>query len=227
MSELEILYHGEIQILGWGESRARGKYLTIRLYDIEDDPLNEFRGLDIKGDKSLHILNATITRGDILEAEEESVEDFGKIAMKLYINGFFYNPKVLEAIGTDEQYRQWIQLQPSAYSGEFSEWINGDGRCEAAHVRRASDAGTGYKPPYSCIPLTHAEHALQHTQGEQALHPKEWFDKKRADYLVKWAKQTLLKHLGNYSGFREVPPIELKNWCTKHELSQYLPKEYK
>lgn len=226
MDDLEILYHGEIQVIGWGESRARGKYLTIRLFDPVNDPLESFRGLDNNDDKSCHILNATISRGDLIE-QDETEEDFGKIATKLYANGFFYAPKVLEAIGTDEQYRKWINLQPSAYSGEFSEWINGEGRCEAAHVRRSSDAGTGFKPPYACIPLTHDEHALQHQQGESELKPTDWFDKKRNEYLVKWAKETLLKELGCYSGFREVPPEVLKKWCTDHDLVMFLPKEYK
>jgi len=230
MSELDILYHGEIQVLGWGESRSRGKFLTIRLWDIEADPLENFRGLDIKNDKSLHILNATISRGDItaISTEPEKTENnWGKMASKLYSCGFFLAPPVLEKIGTDKQYREWIQKRPSAVSGEFSEYVNGEGRCEAAHVRRSNEAGTSYKPLYACIPLTHTEHHIQHTQGESALMPHDWFDKTRNEYLVRWAKETLLKTLGKYEGFREVPPEVLKKWCFDNDLMNYLPGVYR
>jgi len=223
---MDVLYYGEIQILGWGESRPRGKYLTIRLWDGEGDPLEAFRGLDAPNDKSQHILNCVISKGDILE-QKETEEDYGMIARQLYRNGFFYAPDVLKAIGTDEQFRKWIQLQPSAISNEYSEYINGDGRCEAAHVRRSTDSGTGYKPPYACIPLTHAEHTKQHNEGETSLKPREWFEKKRGEYVVKWAKQALLKQLGNYSGFREVPPNVLYQWCVDHDLIRFLPRGYK
>jgi len=225
MDELDILYHGEIQLLGWGESRARGKYITIRLWDVEEDPLEPFRGLDVKNDKSMHILNAVITRGDIVETVKE--EDYGKIASGLYASGFFIAPPVLEKIGSDKQFRAWIQKQPSAISKDFSEWVDGEGRCEAAHVRRSNEAGVSYKPPYACIPLTHDEHQLQHQEGETALKPREWFEKARNKYLIAWAKETLLKTLGNYEGFRDVPPELLKQWCDKHDLMNYLPTSYR
>lgn len=231
MSELEILYHGEIQVLGWGESRARGKYLTIRLWDVDSDPLEQFRGLDGKDDKSQHILNAVISRGDVIESAvpepKEPEQDYGKMASKLYSGGFLIAPPVLAAIGTDEQFRKWIQLQPSAISNEYSEYVNGEGRCEAAHVRRSNEAGTSYKPLYACIPLTHKEHHIQHTQGETALKPHDWFDQMRIQYLKTWAKKTLLAKLGNYSGFREVPPDVLRAWCAANNLNNYLPAVYR
>lgn len=232
MNELKILYHDEIQIIGWGESRPRGKYLVIRLSDTEDeDPLEPFRGLDSrKDDKSAHILNATISIGDILPEQKEE-ENWGKLASRLYANGFFIAPPVLKQLGTDKQFREWIQTRPSAISGEFSESVNGEGRCEAAHVRRAGEAGTGYKPEYACIPLTHTEHHIQHTQGESALKPREWFDKMRIEYVTNWARFSLLDQLSaktgeQYEGFREVPPKVLRQWCLEHGLTPYLPKEY-
>jgi hypothetical protein len=230
MSDLDILYHGEIQLLGWGESKARGKYLTIRLWDVDNDPLINFRGLDGKDSKSMPVLNATITRGDIMTVVED--EDYGKIASSLYASGFFLAPPVLEKIGSDQQFRHWIQKQPSAISKEFSEWIEGEGRCEAAHVRRANEAGVSYKPPYACIPLTHDEHQLQHQEGETALKPREWFEKARNKYLIAWAKETLLKVLGDhagdeYTGFREVPPAILREWCDGQDLGNYLPTVYR
>jgi hypothetical protein len=89
--------------------------------------------------------------------------------------------------GPDKKFLDFIRRQPSAYSGRFSEYLpDGTGRCVAAHVRRASNSGTGMKPAYSAIPLTREEHDLTHQKGEQALMPKEWFDKQALRYLRMW-----------------------------------------
>jgi hypothetical protein len=89
--------------------------------------------------------------------------------------------------GSDADYRRWVQRQPSALSGHFSEYLeSGEGRCIAAHVRRAATSGTGYKGPYSCIPLTHSEHLVQHEKGESALKPKAWWDEQAEHYLRRW-----------------------------------------
>ena len=98
-------------------------------------------------------------------------------------------PELLErarARGTDKQYRYWISHQPSCISGQFSEWVDGVGRCEAAHVRRAGRSGTGFKAEYSCVPLTRREHAAQHQHGETALASKEWWDRMVVKYLEVW-----------------------------------------
>lgn len=105
------------------------------------------------------------------------------------------------AKGTDKQYREWIQKQPSCISGAFSEWIEqlGEARNPACHVRRAATFGTAFKADYSCVPMTHKEHADQSNKGEayclgvhSACYPwtneraKEFFDEQRVKYLAMW-----------------------------------------
>jgi hypothetical protein len=90
------------------------------------------------------------------------------------------------AKGTDEQFREWVQRQPSCVSGHFSEYVNGEGRCIAAHVRRAGESGTAFKGEYAAVPLTHDEHLLQHQKGESAHGGKEFFDRMRLRYLMLW-----------------------------------------
>lgn len=101
----------------------------------------------------------------------------------------------LKKAGSDRQYRAWIQQQPSCISGAFSEYVHGDGRSIAAHVRRAGQSGTGYKAEYSCVPLTDREHRLyEHQKGSSSLGKnKEWFDNKRLEYLERWYKQAMDK----------------------------------
>jgi hypothetical protein len=103
---------------------------------------------------------------------------------------------------TDKAFREWIRRQPSCISGRFSEWVNGEGRCVAAHVRRAKNSGTGFKASFCCVPLTQEEHLLQHQKGEAAclarFHPSigelpartaaMWFDEQVKKYESKWRK---------------------------------------
>ncbi len=91
-----------------------------------------------------------------------------------------------QAKGTDKAYRRWISFQPSCISGRFSEWVDGVGRCEAAHVRRAGKSGIGFKAEYSCVPLTRSEHAAQHQHGETALASKDWWDDQVVKHLKRW-----------------------------------------
>src|SRR5262245_14745507 len=76
--------------------------------------------------------------------------------------------------GLEEARRVQQHLFPRELPRLAGWFVNGEGRCVAAHVRRASDSGTAYKAAYSCVPLTDAEHRLQHQKGESALKPPEW-----------------------------------------------------
>jgi len=161
-------------------------------------------------------------------AQDETIaaNDSGKYIAALYKSGFWFNPKVLAALGTDDEYRVWIQRQPSAFSDEFSEYVNGEGRCVAAHVRRAGESGTGYKAPYACIPLTDMEHKIQHQQGESALGGQAWFDKQRAAYVQEWAHSRLREILGVES-LSQAPVYQILYWAEQNELERYLPAVFK
>jgi hypothetical protein len=148
-------------------------------------------------------------------------EQTGHWVSALYKSGFWYNPKVLAALGTDAEYREWIQRQPSAYSDQFSEFTDKGARCEAAHVRRAGESGTGHKAEYACIPLNHAEHQLQHQKGESALGGQEWFDKMRAKYVAEWAHMRLRDALGVESLSGAL--VRFLDWADERGLTQTLP----
>lgn len=94
------------------------------------------------------------------------------------------------AYGSDADFRAWIQTQPSCISGTFSEYVDGQGRCIAAHVRRVGGgAGVGQKPPFSCLPLTDQEHRLQHAHGEQYFgKPSGWWEETADRYLKCWVR---------------------------------------
>ena len=148
---------------------------------------------------------------------------------QLHSTGFFRNPHVHEAVGTDDEFLDWIRLQPSALSGRHSEYVDGEGRCEAAHVRRASNSGVGMKPRYSAIPLTRKEHALQHAEGEPALGKsvgkltdKEWYRQKAMFYVSSWAKERIKRELGRKS-FSDVSLSEFMDWAEQKGLEKHVP----
>lgn len=88
----------------------------------------------------------------------------------------------------DDQFRAWVRTQPSCISGLFSEYVHGEGRCIAAHIRRAGKSGTAYKPPFSALPLTDTEHKLTHQHGESFFHPKAWWDEQVEAHLERWIR---------------------------------------
>lgn len=158
---------------------------------------------------------------------------YGDYAAKLYKCGFFLNEAVLEVLGTDDEFRAWVRKQPSAITGKFSEYDNGEPVCEAAHVRRASHSGTAYKGKFLCIPLSHMEHQRQHQHGEEDLlgvvkikyegTAKDWFWKQRCHYVQEWGKQRLKDEFGA-SHLSDISPRSIMEWAKLHDLTKYLPR---
>lgn len=173
--------------------------------------------------------------------QEKDQKPYGKQARTLIQCGFFNpeNREVLRAIGSDEQFRQWIQEQPSCIDSN-QDYVDGKAVCEAAHVRRAGESGTGYKAEYACVPLRHEQHILHHQNGELAVLEKygwttaehsnhvakEWFNKQRTKYVLDWAKYTLSRTLG-YESMGDVPPVKLLAWAQKNDLVRFLPSDYR
>lgn len=161
---------------------------------------------------------------------DKDAKPYGKEAAELYRTGFFFNPKVLEAIGTDADYLAWIEKHPCCATGLLTigkQISDHFGDVMAAHVRRiANGAGGALKPPYSAIPLCHGHHSLQHQNGEEAIGGKVWCDDQRNKYLVDWASHKLANALGHPSmGF--VPPAAMREWAMRHELLNQLPQVYR
>lgn len=178
-----------------------------------------------------HGKNSGLGRAAAKPAIKET-KPYGREARALKLSGFFRVPEVWKAIGTDEQFREWVQRQPSAWSGA-SDWVEsiGEGRCEAAHVSRIEfGRGIAHKPEYACIPLTHAEHMNHHAKGESVFNtPKElgrdWMERMRIQYVSDWAWECVKTELG-FDSMGNVPPTALLEWAKWHGVDQYLPGEY-
>lgn len=227
MTNDNVAYKGEAQLLRWSDSNSGGPTITLALPSSED--LDRFRGATLKkGGKAGQLYAVMIVEVDYDAQADEAAppandNEHGAYYQQLHRMGWFYNPAVWRALGTDEDYRAWIQHQPSCVSGDFSEWVHGEGRCIAAHVRRVAEgAGTGHKPPYSCVPLTDAEHQRQHQLGEGAFGGPEWFDKQRAEYLKRWVKHRLYELLG-ITSLKQCAPAAFENLIHQLGIGHTLP----
>ena len=152
---------------------------------------------------------------------------YGEWARSLVASGFFRAPKIWEGIGTDKEFLEWVKMQKSAVSGEFSEFHDtGECFCVAAHVRHVElGSGTAEKPPYAAIPLTKAEHDLCHQKGDIAIGDREWWDKKRIKYVSQWAYETLKAKMG-YGSYTDMAPSRLIEWAKQRNLDYLLPSNY-
>ena len=66
---------------------------------------------------------------------------------------------------TDKLYREFIKKQPGCLDGTFGEYVHGEGRNLACHIRRAGHSGVAFKAPFSCVAMTDAQHQYQHQHG--------------------------------------------------------------
>lgn len=235
-------YIGEVQLLEWAKSTSRD-VPKVKFALADDDDIQPFEGATIRKGKcsgQRYILLAFEVRAD--ESIEPAAEPkqqpqkkpYGEYARELHRLGWWWQPGVLEAIGSDTDFLAWVRQQPCAVTGEYDRNEDAHGnqvlRCEAAHVRRiANGAGTAEKPPYSAIPLVHYWHAQQTVKGESVFANgdagagRAWMDAARQKYVVAWASETLARALGAQSmGY--VEPHILVAWAEAHGLG--LPNKY-
>lgn len=171
--------------------------------------------------------------------QDDPERKYSQEAKALKLSSFFRSLDVWRSIGTDDEFRAWIQKQACCVCGG-ADWVEeiGEHRCEAAHVRRAGESGTGYKASYACVPLCREHHTMQHNFGEGAAvyglgdediddeKAKEFFDKQRIEYVSEWAWKRL-KWLLGYDSLANVEPIVLRAWAGSHGIEHYLPQEYR
>lgn len=233
--EIEIIHHGDVQLLDFGESRTIGPWIKLRLNDPDD--LAVFRGMDTASMKKTgHILSCTLAQGDIAElAQEEKPKPKGRHGAfwrEMIASGVFRCPPVLEAIGPESAFEDWIRAMPSVISGEF-DWDGekGEGRNQCCHIKVVSEgSGTAEKPPYFAVPMTAAEHAMQHQSGYSAVadlpegEALEWFRKQAEHYRTEWASKRLAEELAPGAESRsQVNPDVVRCWFADNELEIYLP----
>ena len=159
MDPLRILLHGQAQLLDWGESRAAGPFVKVRLENPEQ--LAIFRGMDTASQtKTGHILNITLSEGDIVPAAEApDAHPYKMQAAVLWKSSFLRTPRVWDALGV---------MQPNTQDAR-------NGRIQAAHKRAwdALKARLGYESMADVPPAEVVEWATQ-AGVERSLPVEYW-----------------------------------------------------
>jgi len=220
----DFLFIDQLKVMGYGESDTSGCWIKFQL---TPELLEVVRGR--KGEMVEVAARLIDNSGEYVPpSKKDESGRHGKFWYGLIRHGVFNAPPVLEAIGTDAEFQEWIRRQPSCISGD-QDWIDGlgEGRCECAHVRRVGEgSGTAIKPPYFAVPLTHREHAIQHQHGESALEATEYFEKKATHYRTEWASKKLAESFG-YESRKECPPETVLMWAENADLLRNFPAKLK
>lgn len=161
--------------------------------------------------------------------QEQTIQTYGEYAQGLRLHSdWMGNPKVWQAIGTDDEYLEWCRNQKCAHCSKAPRWeMDTFVRSEAAHVRRvANGAGTAIKPPYSAIPLCSGCHKEQHQHGEGAIGGKDLVDKLRLDHVKRWAWEEM-REIFDVESMREANPADVLAWAKGHGIDRHLPSNYR
>lgn len=150
---------------------------------------------------------------------------YGEWWRMLFQAGAFQAPPVLQALGGDDDYLEWLRDQRCVHCGQEPHWEMGDWvRNEAAHVRRvANGAGTAVKPPHSAITLCPICHRVQHKKGESALGGPDWVARKLLQQRNTWAK-ACFHDVFVADSLTSVPPERAVAWFESWDLLRYLPE---
>ncbi len=140
---------------------------------------------------------------------ENSIK-YGEFAKNLKLSGFFRKPELWKALGSDNDFKGWVKKQEKCCNcGKHNP-------VEAAHVRR--NAGIAIKPTYAVIPLCAQCHrGIQHQHGESALNID--MDKKRIEYIEKWAWKSLKDKL-NLHSMTDLSPERLDKFCCDNNIKR-------
>ena len=150
-------------------------------------------------------------------------KNYGQFAKALYMSQFCMTPEVWQLLGTDEEYRAWIQDQNCiTCSTKDYNSDTGEEKCEAAHVRRAGSSGTGFKAEYMCVPLCHEHHHLQHQHGESVVGGANYMMSQRNLLVKQWAWEKLKEAL-NVTTMKDTDPQVIVDWATENNVQAFLP----
>lgn len=243
MKDLKLIMHDDVQLLDWGEGRGAGPWIKLRLRDPA--LLDAFRGMDTATQKkSGHILSCTLVEGDLVQMGEDELrrQKHGSYWGALMRSSFFLNVPVLEAIGPESAFEEFVRRQPACIGPDDWDEDRGEIRNQPAHVRRVSKgSGTAHKPPYFAVPLSAAVHREQHQHGEAAVmrnwpiseelespsedQARSWFDRQAEHMQREWGSRALMQQLDAEASSRgEINPELVIEWCELRGVKNYLPR---
>ncbi len=201
-------------------------------FEIDKDSWDCFMAANTKG--MMIATKACVVKQDEDESLHRKTEkkpkgSYSEQAKKLWLSSFFRNPAVWQAVGTDQEYLDWLKRQKCPIDAE--QYGPHEGDIIPMHVRRVkagddiTGAGTASKPKYSAIPGCVRHHDTQHGNGESVVGGRELYDNLRIKYLQRWAWERMTALMGAES-MAQVAPIKVFEWAKPRGIERCLPFEY-
>lgn len=150
-----------------------------------------------------------------LEKKQKKYEDADNI---LLLNNFYGNPKVLSAVGTDEEFKTWIEQQ----------------ECLIDNTKDNVVAYSIVKNPniYNYVPLTKSNvEKIEKGELKIKLNNVEVIDtysfllQFNRKLLIKFVKEKIKEKLNIPSEYF-IPPKMLYEWAIKNDLNRLIPVQY-
>ncbi len=149
------------------------------------------------------------------------MREFGKLANLLKIHTFFRSTMVWHEIASDEHYKKWCSTRKCIINNS----LGGDGnQVVAFSYHNLND--DYHRVKYSSVPVLRltAESILLKGVGE--FGGDEFFRKARIKCVSEWGWIHLKARLG-YESWGDIPPSEVCEWASDHNVFSYLPESYK
>lgn len=184
-----------------------------------------------------------------LVGEGPSREEMIELLNQWLETGALRRPYIAMITGSDADYQAWCRKERCVVCGQIDHHERGPCRGmvagnQYAHVRRAGEAGTGFKPLYAGVPMCASCHSLQHQKGETAAYgaylfsrdelssmtqtepsvetAKQWFHMKRLEHIERWVLETWPKVLG-FGCWAKTPMLYLYGFCKENGVTYLLP----
>lgn len=195
---IPIAFSGEIMLTGWGENHRVGRTATFRL--PEDEPEHPFRGMAVSAGKTVgqRFMAVLVMLNDDETPNDEVAEKlYGKHVRELHAKGWFFDRRVLQAMGTPDEFREWASRQSCVV-------------CKSpapSNVLR----GPGYTAISVCNLHRHSDVAALATHQ-----PK----------LIKAWVSHLICRIAGTDGLSEIPPAYFKVICEQKGILDTIPASY-
>ncbi|MFL9611048.1 hypothetical protein ACKF11_13255 [Methylobacillus sp. Pita2] len=195
---LPVAWQGEMMLTAWSDTSRNGRTATFRL--AEDDAEHPFRSMATQNGKTpgqRYMVVMVLLDDQETPVKEAAQKPFGAHAKQLHISGWFFNRKVVTAIGSTADYDNWLRKQP----------------CAICKAPAPSLVRTGKN--YASIGVCN-QHLHTHETALASYLPR---------LLKKWVDYRLCQELGTDS-LGNVNPNYLRGLCRKLGIEDTLPASY-
>lgn len=197
-SDLPIAFSGEVMLLGWSETSREGRTVRLRLTDEEEShPFRRMLTAAGKTPGQRFMAVFVMLDDDETPVHEAKDKPYSKHAHILHKRGWFFDRRVLAALGSPDDFRQWVSKQPCTICG-----LSGP-----SNVLK----GPGYTGIPVCTAHMHSDPAALATKMQKLL--KQWVQDRFSD-------------ISGMDGISNIMPTYFMSLCRELGIEETVPEDY-